>query len=237
MPHGGSRRQKQGPFGLEARCPFFALLSSEDHLRFTSNQEALPASVSVHDSEDYIYYLVQQCSMLAAGAWLSVRFQYLDPSMLIAELKPEQSNLYEKVTQETEQQLLKFMTNETKSLRRTDPSSLSFQSQKTEKFSALGYQGLVIKARNTHLFRRLVVQCGAPARNGILRTMISSKKLTSTHTMALVEFDDESFDFITVSSRQSNIVPAKPLQQASVAHFEAVSSRHTLDARTRAFQG
>ena len=53
------------------------------------------------------------------------------------------------------------------------------------------------------------MQCGT--RKGILRTFISSKKLTSTHMMALVEFDEDAFDFITVSSKQQNIVPTTPL--------------------------
>lgn len=186
---------------------YFSLLSAEGHQACKAN-EGLSLSVVVRDGQDTELYPVLQTSLLAAAAWLCVKMQYLDPATLVPDPQPV---LYEDVTVNMQAQLLALMNNETKTFRRTAAVAHTFPfcQGADSSISAQVYEGVVIKGSDTHLFRRLVVQCGT--RKGILRTFISSKKLTSTHMMALVEFDEDAFDFITVSSKQQNIVPTTPL--------------------------
>ena len=126
----------------------------------------------------------------------------LDTQALLSELKraqvPQMVN-FTSLTREQEKNMREQMDPKykTSNLLRTVGQKITIaMDEGVDSITLSNFKGATRLPSNSLLFEQLEVL--QENRTGVIRTLVSSRTLTSTHLLVLIEFDDGSYDFVNV---------------------------------------
>ena len=191
---------------LETDTQLYSLLTQEDYEALASNGVTFPRVLIDNKAEHQVRVVVGQHhgdqNALATFGFVATHQNFVGVGTLLEKLKRLQSAQPVNFTQLSSQHE-KAMRDEmdpgskTSALLRTASQKVTIaKDEGIETITLNMFRGATVLLSNTLLFEQLEVRSGERA--GVIRTMVSSRVLTSTHMMALIEFGDGSFDFVNV---------------------------------------